>query len=407
MAANEDKDVFTFTGFTGLRNTASQESFDLGDLVTALNVDVTDTRRLRRRRGFSAAKQAGAYHSLWSDGTTCLVVAASTLYLVAADYTLTSIRTGLTAGQYMNYVSVGDRVFYSNGVQSGVVQGSKSRAWGIVPPLQPTAVAIAGDLPAGRYQFAMTYLRESGQESGTPLAGVIDLAAKGGIGFTLPVSTAPGVWTKRLYVSPVNGDALYAIATFLASDTTGTYTVEHAGTIPLATQFLQPPPAGDELGYIGGRIYVAKGGIVQYSEPFAPELFDLRKNYIFSSRVTLVAPVKDGIYFGTDTAIYWVAGTDPGKSDALKLADYGVHRGTLAYGPTSTVVEGAKGMAAFFASKQGICFAPDGGGMVNLTMDRFNYPPMDRGAGVFREIGGSPQYVAVLQGDEQQANTAF
>lgn len=409
MADNGDKDVFTFTGFGGLRNIVSQESFDPGDLVTALNVDVTDAKRIRRRRGFSAAKISGSYHSLWSDsdGAICLVVSGSSLYLMSAAYVFTAIRSDLTAGRYMNYVSVGDRVFYSNGVDSGVVQGGLSRTWGIVPPLQPAATVTGGDLPPGRYQFALTYVREDGQESGSPRAGVVDLAVTGGIGFVLPVSDDPSIREKRLYVSPLDGDALYYHGSYSPSETAGVYAQPLIGGLPLETQFLSPPPPADELGYHGGRIYAASGRVVHYSEPFSPELFDLRKNYVFTTPVALVAPVKDGIYFGTDTGIYWVAGTDPGVSDVLRLADYGVHRGTLAYGPADAVVSGGRGMAAFFASKQGICFAPVGGGLVNLTNDRFNYPPMDRGAGVFRDTGGSPQYVAVLQGTEQQANTAF
>src|SRR5712671_5137923 len=39
---NEDKDVYTFEKFLGLRNTVGEESFEPGDLSIALNVDQTD-----------------------------------------------------------------------------------------------------------------------------------------------------------------------------------------------------------------------------------------------------------------------------------------------------------------------------------------------------------------------------
>jgi hypothetical protein len=408
VATNTDKDVASFEQFLGLRNVVGEESFEPGDLAAALNVDVTDALRLRRRAGYSTALASGDFHSLWSNGTTALVVRGTELLEVLPDFSLRSVRTGLTAEQRVYYAVVGDRVFYSNGLQTGVFQAGVSRSWGLaVPSSLPTAVPVGGNLPLGRYQYTLTYLRADGQESGAPRAGMIELTSPGGIAFEdIPVSTDPDVRFKRLYVSPADGDMMYVLLVLLNEETQASYHIERTGTVPLATQFLVPAPAGWHLAVIGGRVLVAAGNRLYPSEPFAPELFDLRRGVPFASRITLVAPLDDGVYLGTESEIAWLPGNDPAKWAYQPRADYGAIPGTLAYGQAGDVVE-AEGPAAFFATTQGICVGLNGGVLINLTNDRFNYPVMDEGSAVVRDSGGSVQYVATLKGTERPGNTAF
>lgn len=404
-----DKDVFAFEQFLGLRNVVVEENFDPGDLVVARNVDVTDDKRLRRRAGHGAPVFTSAAHSVWSDGDMALFVSGSDLYRLYPDYTFEVVRGGLTLDRRMYYTAVADRVYFSNGVESGVYTPAGARTWGLARPIaQPTATVIGGTLPAGTYQYAVTFLRDDGQESGTGIAGTVELLVAGGLQFDLiAVSTDTHVIAKRLYVSPPNGAHLYQQAVLAAAEETATYTAPVIGTLVLATQFLSAPPPGQHLGYFAGRTLVAAGNRLYVSEPYAPELFDLRRSYPFTGRISLVAPVEDGVYLGTEGQIVWLPGKDPATWVHQPRASYGAIAGTLAYGNAEDVGEGLTGPAAYFATAEGLCVGLNGGSFRNLTNGRFVYPATKEGAGVVRGSRGSNQYVTTLRGVGEAGNTAF
>lgn len=410
MAANNnDEDVYTFEKFLGLRNTVSEESFELGDLSVALNTDVTDALRAQRRAGYAATAVTAAVHSFWSNGSVALMVNGSDLVEVQPDYSTRVIRTGLSVGARMYYTIIGNRVFYSNGIENGVFSNGQSRTWGLQAPTKlPLADPIGGSLPAGIYQYALTYVRGDGQESGTGRSGLVSLTVPGGIRFyDMPASADPSVTYKRLYVSPVNGDALWLLMALPNAATDATYTVERTGTLPLTTQFLSPALPGTHLAAFSGHLLLARGATLYRSEPFAPELFDLRKGLPFPARITLVAPVDDGVYLGTEVGVIWLPGRDPEKWIEQPRLDYGAIPGTLAYTSAEEISDQRQGPAAVFATTKGICAGLAGGSILNLTAARFNYPVMDEGAAVVRDSRGTVQYLVTLRGTERPGNTAF
>lgn len=408
MAKIEDDDVATFSQFRGLRNTVGPESFEVGDLEAALNVDITDELRIRRRRGYTAFV-AGAHHSLFANGEVMLAVSGTSLVRITPEAVSSTLRTGLTSGARLAYSALGDRIYYSNAIQTGCVQAGVHRTWGLeIPSAQPGASVVGGSMRPGTYQYALTYVRSDGQESGTGLAGSIALPASGGIQFdAIPVSSDPTVTSKRLYISPPDGDAMYYALGLHASDTSATIYSGPEGTMILATQFKGPPPAGSCLAHYNGHALVAVGSRLYFSEPYAPELFDLRRGYRFSSPITIVAPVDDGVYLGTETEVIFLEGRDVTELVYRPRCDYGAIFGTLAYSSADDVNPNAQGRAAIFATTQGICAGYNGGQIANLTQERFSYPVTKRGAAVVRNYGGSVQYLVVLEGTSTAGNTAF
>jgi hypothetical protein len=183
--------------------------------------------------------------------------------------------------------------------------------------------------------------------------------------------------------------------------------VERTGTLPLATQFLSPALPGTHLAAFAGYVLLARGETLYRSEPYAPELFDLRKGLSFSARITLVAPVSDGVYLGTETSVIWLPGRDPEKWTEELRFDYGAIPGTLAYTSAEEIADERQGPAAVFATTGGICAGLAGGSVFNLTGARFNYPVMDEGAAVVRDTQGLAQYLVTLRGTERPGNTAF
>lgn len=400
--------LHTFGGFMGLRNNVSSESFGPDDLEVALNVDIDDALGVSRRKGYSAPVTAAVDRDLWASGGVCLGVGSNALKRVLPDWSTVTLRSGLTASRPLAYAAAGDRVFYANGAEMGCVQAGEHRTWGIAVPGMPVGTAGAGALRAGRYQYALTYIRDDGQESGAGRAGVVTLPAAGGIELTeIPVSADPTITHKAVYITPTDGAAMYRAGVIGNAVTAFDIREPQMGASPLLTQFLSPPPAGEHLGYWKGWMLVAAGARMYPSEPFAPELFDLRKAVPFLDRITMVAPLRDGVWIGTDSQVIWLSGDSPEAWVHNLAAEYGVIPGTLAYSDQELIGGAQAGeVVAFFATKQGLCAGRPGGSLVNLTQARFSYPAMDRGAGVVRRHRGLVQYLATLRGAEVAANAA-
>jgi len=131
-----------FSGATGLNNILDpvrlpyNPSSGISDLSEAVNVFIDDTGRVSRRSG-QTLLSAIVSHSLFCDKGDCFVVqdreADAALYQVATDYTLTGIRSGLTKGARVSFAQVGDKTYYSNGYQNGVIENGISSAWPVAP----------------------------------------------------------------------------------------------------------------------------------------------------------------------------------------------------------------------------------------------------------------------------------
>ena len=276
------------------------------------------------------------------------------------------------------------------------------------PPV-PILDTIAEKLAPGKYQVAVTYLRNDGQESGASRAMTVELVNTGGISLSgIPISSDATITHKAIYCTSVGGETLYRVGVILNATTPFLINEVRAGASPLLTQFLQPPPAGDHIAYWNGYALVASGSRLYPSEPYAPELFDYRKAVPFLGSIAMVAPVDDGVWIGTDTQIIWLTGDSPATWSYKPKSDYGVIPGTLYFADAGLIGEGqATGeMAAYFASKRGLCAGRIGGSLVNLTEHRFAYPVMDRGAGVVRRHRGINQFVVSLRGTEAAGNVA-
>jgi hypothetical protein len=410
--AVSDKDVVAIDKFLGLRNNVRSEAFDLGDLEAAPNMDLDDAGKLRRRKGYSAAIFAGSYHSLFASAEVMVACTGTTLRRLMPDNvpnpSSAALRTGLTGGR-IAYASLGARIYYSDGTYTGCVDGGAARSWGLDPPsAQPVATVSGGSLPAGAYQYAVTYARSDGQESGTGVAGRVQLTAVGGIQFSaVPVSSDPDVVTKNLYISPVNGDKMYRVQVLPAAATTASYYVEVMGRKPLETQFLQPPPAGQIIFEYHGRIYVVRGRRIHHTEVYAPELLDMRRGFTMPGSIVAAFAVSDGVWVWTGTEGVFLPGDDPTKFEYKPKVKYGAISGTVAYGNAENIDNAMEGVAALVATSQGVVACLNGGTMKNLTKDRFAYPVTQQGAGVVRDYGGMNQYLLVLEGSTTAGNTAF
>ncbi len=203
---------------------------------------------------------------------------------------------------------------------------------------------------------------------------------------------------------------LFLQGTIPNAQTTYTISAVQHDAFPLTTQFLSPPPAGDFIGYWKGWMLVAKDNVLYPSEPYAPELFDLRKAVRFLDRITMVAPLNnktDSCWIGTGSQVIWLGGDVPDKWVYNPVADYGVIPGTLAYADGELLAEASRGnTVAMFATTRGLCVAHSDGAFRNLTEDRYAYPSMDRGASIVRRHRGIAQFLTTLEGIAVAGNVA-
>jgi hypothetical protein len=401
-----DQDVVTFRAFAGVRNDIPPERLAVADLEAAENVDIDASGRVSSRQGYTQ-RSAAATHSLWSDrASIALCVQGSALKRVNADYSLATLRA-VTPGLRMSYTKVNDNVYFTNGVETGVLENGAARSWGLpVPPLPAVAVGV-GSLPAGTYQFVVTYVRIDGQESGAGLAGRASVGANAKLTFSLPVPSDPAIVTKNIYLSRPNGDTLYLAFSVAANVVVAAYAGDAKElTYDLKTQFLSPPPAGHIAGYFNGRVYVAVGDVLFPSEPFAYELFDLRAYIPLSARCTLLAPLEDkealdqpgmssGIFVGTTGNCGVLVGSKPEDFRYVPKVDYGAIEGAMDYVEGTHYADGAAGARKLpmWLTTQGVCVGLPNMEIRNVTAPRFSATFSGTGAAVFQP--DSQRFVAV------------
>jgi hypothetical protein len=298
-------------------------------------------------------------------------------------------------------VDVNGAAYCSDGLSSFIVDPfGNVREWGVEPPqrYELTTAHISGALPKGIYGVTMTYVRKDGFESGAPRMAQ-QYVESGGLRLNgLPVSADPGVTHKRVYVSRPDGEALFAVGQIRNAVTTFNITDLSQDTMPLRTQFKSAAPAGQLVGFSGGRAVVAKGPHLFYSDVFEFESFDLRNGFIsFDADVTLYAPVDNGTFIGTTKEIMFLAGRELSTAERIPLVSYGAVLGTLSYVDGAQFLKGEdQGDIPVWMSHRGVCAGLKDGSLVSLTGPRYRVAPAVQGAGLFKMRGGTPQYLVSL-----------
>ncbi len=402
-----DQDVVAYQTFAGLRNDVDPERFTQADLAVASNCDLDKSGRLARRAGYTN-EVAGASHSLWATDELglALFVAGTQLKRLNTDYTTSVLRSGLTPELPTSYTRVNERVYFSNGNETGVVENGVARSWGLPVPALPGIVTTVGNMPAGDYQYVMTYFRADGQESGAGLAGIITLPAGSGLLFLMPVSNDPNVSSKGIYLTTPNGEILYLALVAPNSTTTAIYQNDTSTlAVPLQTQFMGPPPAGHLTGFYHGHMFVGVGDTWYPSEPYNYELFDPRKYISLDGRLTLFAALEDkevyekgkksGLFVGTDRSCGILAGSSADDFQYVPKTDYGAVEGALDYVDGSLFGDNSMGakQLPMWLTTQGLCVGLPDLEVRNLTRTKYGFTAAGRGAALF--MPGPNRFIAV------------
>ena len=119
------------------------------ELPVAVNIDVDDTGRPSRSKGFTR-QAAGSFHSLFCDSGTALICSGGGLFVLHPDYTRTGIRN-VTAGKRMSYCQIDDKIYNTNGYETGYVKNEVSYAWTVLTYYGPDTKRVLSGPPIGKH----------------------------------------------------------------------------------------------------------------------------------------------------------------------------------------------------------------------------------------------------------------
>lgn len=395
--------MLTFAKFSGINNVLPSERLrpeprtGITALAAALNVDVGRDGELRRRSGYSQLA-ATCHQNLHQAEGFMLATCNGDLTAIWPNGTRTVLYPALGSTRVW-YCNLPDgRTTFSNGLICGITDGLTAIDWGVpVPPSIGALTSVPGQLLPGDYQYQLTYVRLSDGREGGPQYSNPTPVPDGGIVLTgLPVLDGHKI---NVYLTSHNsGDA------YLAGSTTNglfSYTGPNdALMLPCRTDYLQPAPAGTVAAFWRGRVLTAAGSVLYASRTNQYELFDVRRDFKqFTAPITLVVPVDDGLYVGTEDELAFLSGTEWDK-----LAYKQVVAGRVVLG-SGVAVRGEliqQGEGAGLGSAM-ICIADrvlvagfSGGNVLRMTEGRYTTDVLEVAA-TFRQTASGPQYLAVPQ----------
>lgn len=378
-----------------LRQPGQRGSIDL--LRSATNVDLTDEGKVRRRPGFTQAIAQDGCHSLWGDGNTGFYAAGSGLYQLregGPGVVDSLVRDDLAPGQPMSYCEAGGTYYYTGSGHLGMVRDGVRINFTPRLNVTPLLSATQGALSAGRYQFCFTQMGVAGESAAT-VPQVIDLPAGGGIRISSIPPAAPGT-TLRAYMTAANGEVFGRVDLQVFAGVAEIVATPELGA-RCQTLLLEPMPAGSIVRHSNGRLLVAVGNLLCYSEPFANGLFRPSKNYIpFSAPVTVVEPCGFGVFVVADKT-YWLDG-DLAQARLVTQLSYGAvpHSGGVVPTDSNTV---------FWISTRGLVFGTADGNVRNAQEKQLALAGGAAGATLYREQEGLTHVLTAVR-DPMQTTAA-
>jgi hypothetical protein len=405
IATRRTGDVMpTINGWVkGMDNIHADNEISLDTLRRAINVDIMDSGKIRRRRGHALALAVTNGHSLWSNAAgQAYFVEGNQLKKLNANVTATligAINTGLLP---LSYQEVDENVYISSPLARGRLHNDVLHLWGIALPTQPPTLAeTAGILDAGTYHAVVTYLTADGRESGPSAETSITLDQPGGITTTaLPVPDEAHVTAKRLYLTSANGDVFYKAAEVAPNAqfvTIGTPVIGQE----LRTKGKMPPPYAIALAFAGGRVFMVDATdprIVWFTDSMSFDLVDRRKNYYqFPKPVTMIAGTATGmgLYVSSDR-IYFIANPGVDGQDMQNRAAFAFP----AIARTLAIIQNT--LEPIWLTERGACIGKEQGAVQVLAADRVAPGKMMNAASMVRESDSLRQFIAV--GDKTEGS---
>ncbi len=374
-------------------------------LRSAVNVDMTAHGTIKRRLGSEKVVAGSDCHSLWSGADQSFFVDGTVLYSLSGERdapTKTQVRTGIAPGARLSYTNANGEVIFTDGSVLRRVVGGVDKALSL-PTINPEPVVTAGgvgSLAAGLYQVCLAYHDvQLAQSAATIIQQVEVVAGQGIIISGLPAAFPTGITGILVFMSPVNGDQLFLARALIAPQASLTIATMPQLQGRSQTALLAPMPAGEIVRYGSGRLLVAVGRFLFYSDPYALGLYRPSRNFIpFADPITVVECTPDHTYIATEKLTYRFTG-DIATAKADEVLPYGGVARTGGMTPDSE--------RAFWMSDRGVVVTAADGSLNNVQEKNLALNAAVSGASYYRERDGMKQIVAAGFGVEQTGAAAY
>lgn len=411
MAAPRDREDEDLIPAVGVNNIAKETALPINTAREAVNVDFSEAGRVSRRQGRTKVINGALTHSLWRDAEFpyALYADGGDLYAFDRNRQRQFVTDGLSPGLPVSYARINDAVYWSNGMQSGMVTHAlEPLPWAPAePPGQPTASPdAAGGLDAGAYQVAITYRDILGRESGCGESVTVNVAEGGGIRLTnIPAPPAADfVVTVRVYRTGANDGSLRHVADIPAGMTTTLLGVASRGRV-LDTQFLRPLPPGQIVRYGYGRQWVARDNELLWSSAMRYGVYDPAANRLrFPAAIDMVALVGgggdgSGVAVAAGERTYWLSGGNPADFQQRILHPAGAVRGTaLDDIPAKSFGLDSEARCSVWLSRHGFyCVLLPGGQLTRVNDTVASIDVAEEGAAVYYEADGTRRILASMR----------
>lgn len=236
-------------------------------------------------------------------------------------------------------------------------------------PAPPFVLTGSGSLPAGTYGVAVAWLRGTQESAPSPIT-FAEVGEAGALVVTLPMCLDASVTGARLYLTRQNGGELLLAGDYaLASPSIRLPLLPDLGR-PAQFRHLSPMPTGKYLKYWRGRLLVANGNVLRWSEALAYHLHDERHGFVqMPQRITFVQPVDGGIWVGQVDHVAFLAGAEPGALSLSRKASRAPIPGSAILVPAEVVGSNASpggSPVAVWLAENGYVMGTSGGDLAEV-----------------------------------------
>ena len=382
----------------GMNNRAQNHALPEGAARNAVNTDFDVAGKAKRRKGSTPVYFGINTCNGFSCPADCLFTESGVLKRFNNDNSSTAL-CSLT-GQRVTYHYLNGVIYLSDGLETKKIVNGLIYNWGLPTPSNVVLYGIPGEYSAGVYLGAVSFVDANGVESGASQIATVSLNANCGVVFSnLPTTTDTQVAFLRLYLSTPNGAELYHIADVAIGTTSYAINVgryDDGNLLDLAHVY--PPPAGDIIRSYKGRMYVASGPYVSYSDPFEPDHFRADNTLLFSIDIKIMEPVENGIFFATDKKTFYYGGVPDDGFQIVEVLPFGAIFGTGISLPNQEGV--------MWQSQRGLIMGANDGSVKNLQEENVATESGTSGAMLVRRQDGIKQAIAVINNPQASSLAA-
>ena len=312
----------------GMNNVVADDGLQQGGdssklyLRDAVNLDITDTGRLKLRNGAERISPFG-FKNIWQSPLHKDVFATINNQLVKLDSTTWQYEVLADIGSGpLRYEVINNLVYIASELGLWIYDGKNVRSLTIDTPATPMLSMLdsGGSLKSGTYSVAISWLRDKQESALSQVASDqislvsnsnLDDQAFASIQINLPYCLDQSITHVRIYITDRNGGELLRHSEHPINTSSVTINSLDLG---MAARFkgLSPMPTGRYMKYWQGRLLTVDKNILRFSEPLAYHLYDEKFGFVvMPQRITFILPVDGGIWIGQVTHVVFLTGTKP------------------------------------------------------------------------------------------------